>query len=114
MDMTIAGKKDLAKTISEKLNISQKQAVDMITALTDEITSVLAAGDTADLGSFGKFEVKERAARKGINPRTKEQIEIPASKSVKFSAKKALKDAVNGEADKADSAADTDDDSAAE
>ena len=112
--MTIAGKKDLAKTISEKLNISQKQAVDMITALTDEITSVLAAGDTADLGSFGKFEVKERAARKGINPRTKEQIEIPASKSVKFSAKKALKDAVNGDADKADSAADTDDDYAAE
>ena len=112
--MTIAGKKDLAKTISEKLNISQKQAVDMITALTDESTSVLAAGDTADLGSFGKFEVKERAARKGINPRPKEQIEIPASKSVKFSAKKALKDAVNGEADKADSAADTDDDSAAE
>ena len=112
--MTIAGKKDLAKTISEKLNISQKQAVDMITALTDEITSVLAAGDTADLGSFGKFEVKERAARKGINPRIKDQSEIPASKSVKFAAKKALKDAVNGEADKADSAADTDDDSAAE
>ncbi|MCF0245293.1 MAG: HU family DNA-binding protein [Ileibacterium sp.] len=95
--MTIVTKKEIAKTVSEKLNITQKQAAETITALTDEIAALLKQGDVVDLGGFGKFEVKERAARKGINPRTKEQIDIPASKSVKFSAKKALKDAVNGE-----------------
>ena len=60
----------------------------------DAITEALAAGEKVQLVGFGAFEVKERAARVGRNPQTKQEIEIPASRDPKFKAGKALKDAV--------------------
>ena len=63
-------------------------------AAIDVITAALADGDKVQLVGFGSFEVKSRAARTGRNPRTKEVVEIPASKVPVFKAGKALKDAV--------------------
>ena len=60
----------------------------------DTVADTLKDNGTVDVFGFGKFSISERAARTGINPATKEKIEIAASKSVKFKASKALKDAV--------------------
>ena len=64
-------------------------------ALVDVITESLVEGDKVQLVGFGSFEVRKRAARKGRNPQTKEEIKIPASKAPVFKAGKALKDLVN-------------------
>ena len=65
-----------------------------LTAVLNTISDALAAGEKVQLIGFGTFDVKERAARTGRNPRTKETIEIPASKIPQFKAGKELKDAV--------------------
>lgn len=93
--MKTINKKDLAKEFADKSGITQKTALQYINDLIELLTDDLREGHTIDLSGFGKFEVKERAARKGINPATKEPVEIPASKTIKFSLKKALKEAVN-------------------
>lgn len=95
--MSTVTKKDLAKALSESEEITLKKAQEIVNALLDAISKDLEAGNEVDLAGFGKFEVKERAARTGMNPRTKEPVEIPASKQVKFTAKKALKDLLNPE-----------------
>ena len=64
-------------------------------AFTDVVAEELKKGEKIQLVGFGTFEVSERAARTGLNPRTKETIEIAASKAPKFKAGKALKDLVN-------------------
>ncbi|MCI8383924.1 MAG: HU family DNA-binding protein, partial [Clostridia bacterium] len=66
-----------------------------LNAFTRVVTDTLVNGDTAQLVGFGSFEVRKRAARKGRNPQTKEEIKIPASKAPVFKAGKALKDLVN-------------------
>lgn len=63
-------------------------------ALIEEIIGAVKKGDRVQLVGFGTFELSERAARTGLNPQTKEQIEIPASKAPAFKAGKAFKDAV--------------------
>lgn len=74
-------------------NLDQaKSAVDALTAI---ISEVLAAGDTVTLPGFGTFKVSKRASRKGRNPHTGEQIDIPACKSVKFTPASALKSSLN-------------------
>ncbi len=93
-------KKDFAKELASKANLSQKDAAAILNTILDMIQSALEKGEDVDFAGFGKFEVKERAARTGLNPRTKEPVEIPAKKVVAFSAKKALKEAVEGAADK--------------
>lgn len=100
-------KKDLARELAEKADLSQKDAASYLNDLLMLIQDTLEKGEDVDLAGFGKFEVKERAARTGINPRTKEPVEIPDKKRVVFSAKKALKDAVEG------SSADDDDEAKA-
>ena len=92
--MTTINKKVLAEAIVSKLGITKKDATVAVDTVFEEITSVLADGGKADISGFGKFEVVERAARTGINPATKEKIQIAASKSAKFKAAKALKDSV--------------------
>lgn len=92
--MTTINKKNLAEAVVSKLGITKKDATVAVDTVFEEITSTLADGGKVDVSGFGKFEVVERAARTGINPATKEKIQIAASKSAKFKAAKALKDSV--------------------
>lgn len=87
-------KTELVNAVAEKAGLSKKDAEKVINATVDSITEALKAGEKVQLVGFGAFEVKARAARQGLNPRTKEAITIPASKSPVFKAGKALKDAV--------------------
>ena len=87
-------KTELVSAVAEKAGLSKKDAEKVINATVDAITAALKAGDKVQLVGFGAFEVKSRAARHGRNPRTKETITIPASKSPVFKAGKALKDAI--------------------
>jgi DNA-binding protein HU-beta len=88
-------KTELVAAVAAKAEISKKDAEAAVTATVDAITEALTDGEKVSLVGFGTFDVKERAARTGLNPRTKEKIEIPASKSPAFKAGKALKDAIN-------------------
>ncbi len=87
-------KAELIAAVAEKTNLSKKDADKAVTAVFESIKDALAAGDKVAVFGFGNFEVKERAARPGINPKTKEKITIAASKSAAFKAAKALKDAL--------------------
>ena len=87
-------KKDLADVLAEKCGITKKDALTYVQTVFDTMGQSLTEGNSVDVFGFGKFSVSERAARTGINPATKEQIEIAASKSVKFKASKALKDSL--------------------
>ena len=88
-------KTELIAAVAQKTELSKKDSEKAIAAVVDAITEALAQGDKVQLVGFGTFEVKERAERKGINPRTKEEIVIAASKLPAFKAGKALKDAVS-------------------
>lgn len=90
----ILNKKALVESVSEKLGITKKDATVAVETVFEEIANTLANDGKVDITGFGKFEVSERPARMGINPATKEPLEIAASKSPKFKAAKALKDAV--------------------
>lgn len=81
--------------IVEKSGLKKKEAEAALNAMTDVIVEALKAGDKIQLVGFGTFEVKERAAREGRNPKTGETIKIAASKHPAFTAGKALKDSVN-------------------
>ncbi len=81
--------------IVEKSGLKKKEAEAALNAMTDVIAEALKAGDKIQLVGFGTFEVKERAAREGRNPKTGETIKIAASKHPAFTAGKALKDSVN-------------------
>lgn len=91
---TSYNKKALVESLSTKLDVTKKQATEFVEAFLEEVTTALTNGDKVDLSGFGKFEVKERPAREGFNPQTKEKIAVPASKKVSFKPAKALKDSV--------------------
>ena len=88
-------KADLVAAVAEKTGISKKDSEKAVNAAFDAITAALVAGDKVQLVGFGAFETKERSARVGRNPKTKETIEIPASRVASFKVGKALKDAVS-------------------
>lgn len=88
-------KNELIGAIASEAEISKKDAEKALTAFINVITDTLVDGDKVQLVGFGTFEVAERAARPGHNPKTHETIMIPASKTVKFKPGKALKDTVN-------------------
>ena len=88
-------KADLIAAIAAKTGETKKSAEASVNAFVDVITESLVEGDKVQLVGFGSFEVRKRAARKGRNPQTKEEIKIPASKAPVFKAGKALKDLVN-------------------
>ncbi len=88
-------KSELIDQIADKAGLSKADAGRALDAVLDSVTAALKRGDTVNLVGFGSFSVKARAARTGLNPRTKEAIEIPASNNPAFKAGKALKDAVN-------------------
>ncbi|HCO62944.1 MAG TPA: integration host factor subunit alpha [Clostridiales bacterium] len=87
-------KAELITAAAEKANLSKKDTEAAITAALEVITEALTKDEKVQLVGFGSFETKNRAARIGRNPRTKEQIEIPASKLPVFKPGKALKDAI--------------------
>lgn len=87
-------KAELIAAVAEKAGLSKKDSEKAINAAFDSITAALAGGEKVQLVGFGAFEVKERNARIGRNPKTKEEIEIPASRVAVFKAGKALKDSV--------------------
>lgn len=87
-------KADLVAAVAQQCDLSRKDAESAVGAVLDEITRALAEEDKVQLVGFGTFAVKERAARMGTNPATKEPMEIKASKAVSFKAGKALKDAI--------------------
>ena len=89
-------KSDLIAAIAAKTGSTKKDAEATLNAFVDVVTDSLVKGDKVQLVGFGSFEVRKRAARKGRNPQTKEEIKIPASKAPVFKAGKALKDMVNG------------------
>ena len=88
-------KMELVAAIAEKTGATKKSADESLKAFMDVVTEALVKGDKVQLVGFGSFEVRKRAARKGRNPQTKEEIKIPASKAPVFKAGKALKDLVN-------------------
>lgn len=88
-------KTELIAAVAEDAALSKKDAEKAVNAVIDAIKGALADGDKVQLVGFGTFEVRERGARTGKNPRTGEAIEIAASKVPAFKAGKALKDAVN-------------------
>ena len=88
-------KTEIVAAISERAEISKKDAEKALKAFTDVVAEELKKGEKVQLVGFGTFEVSERAAREGRNPHTGETMTIAASKAPKFKAGKALKDAVN-------------------
>jgi DNA-binding protein HU-beta len=88
-------KAELTSAVADKTGLTKKDSDAAISAVFEVIEDALKGGDKVQLVGFGSFEVKQREARIGRNPKTKEQINIPASKSPAFKAGKALKDAVN-------------------
>ena len=88
-------KSELIAAIATKTGETKKDAEATLNAFVNVVSETLAKGDKVQLVGFGSFEVRKRAARKGRNPQTKEEIKIPASKAPVFKAGKALKDLVN-------------------
>ena len=88
-------KAELISAVAEKTGMTKKDAERVVNATVETITQALAKGEKVAVSGFGNFEVKAREARVGRNPRTKETIQIPATRLPAFKAAKALKDAVS-------------------
>ena len=88
-------KAELINDVAASADVSKKDTEAVISAMLDTITEALRQGDKVQLVGFGSFEVKKRAARIGRNPRTKEEIEIPATVLPVFKAGKLLKDTIS-------------------
>ena len=88
-------KVELINAVAAKTGLTKKDSEKAVSAVFGTITDTLKAGEKVSLVGFGTFDVKTRAAREGINPRTKEKIQIAASKLPTFKAGKALKDLVD-------------------
>ncbi|SET52883.1 HU family DNA-binding protein [Paenibacillus sp. NFR01] len=87
-------KSDLINVVTEATELPKKDATKAVEAVFEAITNALQSGDKVQLVGFGNFEVRERSARKGRNPQSGEEIEIPASKVPAFKPGKALKDGI--------------------
>ena len=90
----MANKAQLIDNVVSQTGLSKKDATAAVDAVFTTIQETLAKGEKVQLIGFGNFEVRDRAARKGRNPQTGEEISIPASKVPAFKPGKALKDAV--------------------
>ena len=88
-------KTELIAAVAAKAGLTKKDAERVVNATIESITESLVKGDKVNISGFGIFEIKNREARVGLNPRTKEKIQIPATKLPVFKAGKALKDSVN-------------------
>lgn len=87
-------KTELVSALAEKTGVAKKDVEAVVGNLSDVVAGAVAKGDSVQLIGFGTFALSERAERKGRNPKTGEEITIPASRSVRFKAGKKLKEAV--------------------
>ncbi len=92
--MANVNKSDVIDGVASKTDLTKKDAGAAVEAFLDVITDTLVEGDRVQLIGFGSFEVRDRAARKGRNPQTGEELQIPATKVPAFKAGKGLKDSV--------------------
>lgn len=90
----MANKAELVSEVAAKTDLTKKEVAAAVDAIFNSIQEDLAKGEKVQLIGFGNFEVRTRAERKGRNPQTGEEIQIPASKVPAFKPGKALKDAV--------------------
>jgi DNA-binding protein HU-beta len=91
---TIVGRQELTKRIATQTGLTQKKAGEVLEATLATIRESLNSGHEVRLVGFGSFKVRESAARKGVNPRDRKPIEVPAKNRVRFSPGKELSDAV--------------------
>lgn len=89
-------KEELVKAIAAKAEMSQKDIAKALKSTLEVFTETFVKGEKVALVGFGTFNVKQRKARKGLNPRTKKPINIPAKKAVTFTSGKLLKNTING------------------
>ncbi|EGL20071.1 MULTISPECIES: HU family DNA-binding protein [unclassified Paenibacillus] len=87
-------KDQLVKRVAKELNMSNKNIESVVDAILETIVDVVAKGEEVALHGFGKFEIRSRAARKGFNPSTREEMQIDVSKCPGFTAGKNFKEAV--------------------
>ena len=87
-------KTELVAAVAQKTGLTKKDAERVVNATMDTVVETMKKGEKVQLSGFGIFEVKTREARVGRNPRTKESIQIPASRQPAFKASKTLKDAI--------------------
>ncbi|MBD3196344.1 MAG: hypothetical protein GF317_14895 [Candidatus Lokiarchaeota archaeon] len=100
----MANKKDLTKAVAVATGMTQKDSKPVVESIMKVISDALESGDSVKIVNFGKFSVVDRAARKGRNPQTGEELQIPAKKAIKFKAGKALNDSVDWEKNDLDDA----------
>jgi DNA-binding protein HU-beta len=91
----MAGKADVINAIAEQAGITKKEATAAFDAFVNYISDTCQSGDRCAIPGLGSFSVTQRAAREGLNPRTRERITIPASKNVRFKAGKDLRELLN-------------------
>jgi DNA-binding protein HU-beta len=90
-------KSEFVDAVSDRVDgLSRKQATDVVDAVLETITDTLQRGSDVTFSGFGKFHVAERGAREGVNPRTGERMQIPASKVPRFTAGSGLKKTIKG------------------
>jgi DNA-binding protein HU-beta len=88
-------KSELTSAAAEKSGLTKSDTAKALDAILDAIKTAVAKGEEVQLMGFGSFGVTARAAKKGFNPKTKQAIDIPASKAVRFKVGSAFKEAVN-------------------
>ncbi len=88
-------KADLITAVAEKADLTKKDVETVVNAITDVIEEALTRGEKVSLVGFGTFEVRDRAARMGRNPQTKQEIKIPATRVPAFRAGKSLKERIH-------------------
>ena len=88
-------KTELVAAMAKDTNLSKKDVEAVVEQVFEEIKKSLQKGEAVQINNFGTLKVSERKARKGVNPQTKEKIDIPAIKTVTFKVAKSLKDSVN-------------------
>ena len=91
---TIVGRQELTKRIASQTGLTQKKAGEVLEATLENIRDSLNSGHEVRLVGFGSFKVRESAARKGVNPRDRKPIQVPAKNRVRFSPGKELSEAV--------------------
>jgi DNA-binding protein HU-beta len=95
MESTNMNKQELIDAVASEVGIAKSAAAETIDAFLGTVTNAVVKGDAVQLIGFGSFSTGARVARAGRNPKTGEALQIAASKTVKFTAGKAFKDAVN-------------------
>jgi DNA-binding protein HU-beta len=88
-------KAELIDALAQKMDLPKGTAERIVNTIFDDIVTALKGGDKVNISGFGTFQVSNRKARTGRNPKTGEAIQISASKSAKFKAGKSLKDSLN-------------------